>query len=221
MFFVEKFVRLLKNEGVTTFIVDVNFTKDLSRDIRRYLLESTSVKQFIHDLSEFEHVASGQVIIVAQKDGDILHNQILIKDSLLSTGVRVEQHIIGAPDYNIFVATGDLIISKLSKETKLGDISQLQLTTGIQVSGIEHYKGKPIKDYFYRSDWDNKISFPSADPKSVRRYSKPVFERGIVFDYKLASEITGASEKSAVVLKNTKIFLIKRRFSFDNPHQKF
>ncbi|MFH1956537.1 MAG: TaqI-like C-terminal specificity domain-containing protein [Patescibacteria group bacterium] len=207
MFFAEKFVKLLRINGVSSFIVDVNFTKDLAKNIRKYLLENMSIKQFIHDLSEFEYVASGQVILIAQKDNDVSCNKILIKSSLLGPGMQIQQSGISEPDYSFFVLTTDTIISKLSKETKLGELKQLQLTTGVQIGGIEIYKGKPIKDYFYKTDWDYKNVFPAVDPTSVRRYSKSKFERGIVFDYELASKITEATEKSAVVLRKYKDFL--------------
>ena len=207
MFFVERFVKLLRMNGITAFIVDVNFTKDLARNIRRYLLENISIKQFIHNLNEFEYVASGQVILIVQKDSNILDNKIRIKDSLLGSGVQIQQSEISAPNYNLFAFTTDPIVSKLSSETKLGKLQQLQLTTGIQVGGIEIFEGKQIKDYFYQINWDYKKVFPAVDPKSVRRYSKPEFQRGIVFDYELASKITGATKKSAVVLRKYEDFL--------------
>jgi len=209
MFFVEKFVKLLREKGVSAFIVDVNFTKNLAKNIRKYLLEHTSIKQFIYDLSEFEHVASGQVILIIQKGQ--LKNGIYLKKSLADKGTKIQQNEVKGPDYDLLILYDDPIVIKLSSIAKLGDIPELKLTTGIQISGVEFYKGKQVKDYFYRPKWDYKTVFPSIKVKSVQRYSRPKLEKGVLFDYQLASKITKNTKKSAVVLNKFKEFLDREK----------
>jgi len=211
MFFVEKFVRLLREGGVTAFIVDVNFTKDLAKNIRKFLIENTLVKQFVHDLSEFEFVASGQIVIIAQKAPDAKNNQILVRGGLSEAGTHIKQSEIGRPNYHILTSGRDAIIAKLLRKNCLGDIPAIRLTTGVQVGGVESYKGKTVKEHFYRRDWDFKKIFPSVEPKSILRYSRPVPSRGLLFDYELASEITASTNKSAVVLRKYCDFLNREK----------
>src|SRR5206468_12076703 len=91
MFFAEKFVTLCRPNGLTVFLADVNFTKDVSKNIRRFLIEHSIIRQFIHGLSEFEKVASGQVILMTQRGLAPETNAFLVKDSLQDAGVLQKQ----------------------------------------------------------------------------------------------------------------------------------
>jgi type I restriction-modification system DNA methylase subunit len=207
MFFAEKFMTLACDKGVAAFLADVNFTKDVSRNIRRYLTEHTNITQFVHDLSEFENVASGQVIVFAQRGSPTSRNVFVVKSSIYQSGAFQNQEELVPPDYNFLIERNDSIVAKLSKLKNIGQIDCLNLVTGVQVGGTELYKGKMVKDYFYRDNWDCKKVFPSVTVRSVTKYSHPAFERGILFDYDLASEITKSTERSAIVLQKYSKFL--------------
>jgi adenine-specific DNA-methyltransferase len=207
MFFAERFVNLLCDDGVATFLADVNLTKDLSRDIRRYLTEHTAIMQFVHDLSAFENVASGQVIMFVRRGRAPQDSTFIVKSSLHDHGVLRKQVEIVSPNYSFLVEVDDVVVSKLSEFTRLKQLDSIKLVTGVQVGGTEVYKGRIVKDHFYRDTWDHKSAFPSVSARSVTRYSHPTFVRGILFDYGLASEITKFTQKSAVVLQKYAQFL--------------
>jgi len=207
MFFAERFIKLNCVNGVATFLADVNFTKDVARNIRRYLTERSTIKQFIHDLSEFENVASGQVILFVQQQAPPKNNMFLVKNSIYDGGSLRHQSELKPPTYDFLSELNDPVLVKLSNIRTIGRIEALNLVTGVQVGGTEYYNGKMIKDHFYRPTWDCKTVFPSVSVKSVTRYSHPTLDKGILFDYDLATEITKFTQKSAVVLQKYEKFL--------------
>jgi methylase of polypeptide subunit release factors len=211
MFFAEKFVTLCRDKGITVFLADVNFTKDVAKNIRRFLVEHSIIRQFIHGLSEFEKVASGQVILMAERGVAPKTNTFLVKSSLQDPGVLQNQSEIVAPKYDFLAKSRDPVTVRLSHHKTIGQIDSIQVTTGVQVGGTELYKGKMVKDYFYRKHWDSKKVFPSVLVRSVSSYSTPTFHRGIVFDYDLATKITKATAKSAIVLHKYKKYLPKEK----------
>lgn len=211
MFFAEKFVDLLATNGTAVFLADVNFTKDVSKNIRRFLIENSRIGQFIHDLSEFENVASGQVILITQRGIARESDSFLIKSSLKDDGILQKQKEVSKPAYSFLGEIRDPITAKVSKCHTIQQIPQIRVVTGVQVGGTELYKGKEVKEHFYRQSWDGKKTFPSVLVRSVTRYGAPIFQRGILFDYKLASEITKHTKKSAVVLEKYSGFLHREK----------
>ena len=91
MFFAERFITLASKKGIAAFLADVNFTKDVSRNIRRYLVENTNVMELVHDLSEFENVASGQVILFAQRINPSQGISFITKSSIFGSGKLQKQ----------------------------------------------------------------------------------------------------------------------------------
>lgn len=67
MFFLEKGLKSLKNEGKLIYIIDISFFETAFIDIRKYILENTFISSITTNLSEFKNVASGQVIIELSK----------------------------------------------------------------------------------------------------------------------------------------------------------
>lgn len=68
MFFLEKGLGLLKENGYLGFIVDNNIHSNPSVDIRKYITENSSIITIIDELKVFEDVGSGQLIIVLKKE---------------------------------------------------------------------------------------------------------------------------------------------------------
>lgn len=123
----------------------------------------------------------------------------------------IKHSAVCAPDYSFLpIKTGN-IETKLSIPPKLGDCPSISIVTGVQIGGTELYWGKPVKEHFYRDSWDRQTTYPSILVKSVRRYAQPTFERGIVFDYDLASEITTHTSKSAIVLQKYAPYLKREK----------
>lgn len=93
MFFIENGMKSLKKNGKLVFIIDFAFFETAFIDLRKYLLNNYIIESITENLSEFENVASGQVIIsiINQKPTDN-HNTkwINYKDS---TEIDINQNI--------------------------------------------------------------------------------------------------------------------------------
>jgi len=63
MFFIENGMKSLKSNGKLVFIIDFAFFETAFIDLRKYLLENYVIESITENLSEFENVASGQIII--------------------------------------------------------------------------------------------------------------------------------------------------------------
>lgn len=63
MFFIENGMKSLKTNGKLVFIIDFAFFETAFIDLRKYLLDNYVIESITENLSEFENVASGQVII--------------------------------------------------------------------------------------------------------------------------------------------------------------
>lgn len=68
MFFIENGIKSLKEHGRLIFIIDITFFETAFIDLRKYILENCLINSITVNLSEFENVASGQVIIELQKE---------------------------------------------------------------------------------------------------------------------------------------------------------
>lgn len=62
MLFLERGLKLLKKEGIEMYIIDMGFFEKVYKEIRQYL-SHYNVQELIYDISDFENVASGQIII--------------------------------------------------------------------------------------------------------------------------------------------------------------
>ena len=63
MFFIENGIKALRENGKLIFIVDISFFETAFIDIRKYILENCYIESITTNMSEFENVASGQMII--------------------------------------------------------------------------------------------------------------------------------------------------------------
>lgn len=209
--FAELSVKLCTSSGHLALIADVNFTKDLATSIRRYLAENSQFIEFIYDLSEFENVASGQIVFIAEKKAESRRESFIAKQSLEDRGFVVPYTAVCAPEYSFVPSKSGDVDSRLYTLPTLGACPSISIVTGVQIGGTELYEGIPVKDHFYRDSWDSKTTYPSIVVKSVQRYSSPSFERGIKFDYDLASEITKNTQKSAIVLQKYSPYLNRNK----------
>ncbi|KYG92150.1 MULTISPECIES: TaqI-like C-terminal specificity domain-containing protein [Metasolibacillus] len=74
MFFFEQSIDWLKENGSISFIVDVSLFETAYKYLRKYIIEKTKIKYLIIDLSTFDGVGSGQVIISLQKNSNLAEN---------------------------------------------------------------------------------------------------------------------------------------------------
>lgn len=63
MFFIENSLKLLKFNGILSFILDISFLEDAYIDLREYLLNHTKILNYTYNINGFENVGSGQIIL--------------------------------------------------------------------------------------------------------------------------------------------------------------
>jgi hypothetical protein len=94
MFFIEKFLSVAGLQGIITCITDVSFFEHYYSGTKKILLENTKLYNVITNLTSFENVASGQLIIIGRKDKN--NNENLIKwhsDGIQSCPQNIEQSL--------------------------------------------------------------------------------------------------------------------------------
>jgi hypothetical protein len=146
----------------------------------------------------FQHPASASeyVAITGSLDG--------------SSAQTVPQSLVMPPKYEFATQKASMLVKRLGQQfPKLAEICRV--VTGVQIGGTEMYRGKPVKEWFYKEAYDFRSTFPSVQISSIDRFSLPKPARGILFNYALASEITSKTQKSAIVLKKYEPFLHVRK----------
>lgn len=63
MLFIEHALDFLKSDGQLSFIIDAAFNETAYKHTREYLLNNYNINEVIHNISEFDNVASGQIIL--------------------------------------------------------------------------------------------------------------------------------------------------------------
>ncbi len=67
MFFIENGLEALENDGIISYILDISFFETAFKDIRKYIVQNYYIDSIITGLSEFNNVASGQLILNIKK----------------------------------------------------------------------------------------------------------------------------------------------------------
>lgn len=67
MFFIERGLESLKNKGVLAYILDDSFLEPPFKDIRKFILDNSNIKDLYINLKSFKEVVSGQLILIIQK----------------------------------------------------------------------------------------------------------------------------------------------------------
>lgn len=79
MLFIEHSLDYLKKNGKLGFVIDISFFETAYKHTRKYLLENTKINTIENNISNFDGVASGQLIIKIENDFDI-KNSVKIKN---------------------------------------------------------------------------------------------------------------------------------------------
>ena len=63
MFFIENSLKLLKFNGILSFILDISFLEDAYIDLREYLLNHTKILNYTYNINGLENFGIGQMIL--------------------------------------------------------------------------------------------------------------------------------------------------------------
>lgn len=94
MLFLEHGLDFLKKDGKLAYIIDISFFETAYKYTRKYLLEKTKIISLEKNISNFDGVASGQLIVKLQKNNDNLNHDITISDFS-----GKEHHLINQKDW--------------------------------------------------------------------------------------------------------------------------
>ncbi|MDP2691086.1 MAG: TaqI-like C-terminal specificity domain-containing protein [bacterium] len=200
--FIEKAVKILKNDGLVTFITPWNFLSNFySFKIRKFLLDNTKIRLFMKlPPKVFGTIVVDNVISIFQKSNDNTSNKILIDDLLNKDNqIFIEQKKYLQNDKYIFNLTNDNeannILDKMKLFSKpLGDLALNYI--GIMTGGQKDMISKsPI---FQNSK-------PVLGGKDIDKWI--LFDRGnyVNFDKSLIH----SNDNEKVYLANRKILLRK------------
>lgn len=151
MFFFEQSLNWIKEGGVISFIVDTSLFETAYKDLRKYILENSKINYLITDLSVFDGVGSGQVIITIQKSSDLsnnLNNKVNIINYKTKKKNIVHQEKWYKEEENKFLIIDDLALNILNKIDK----KSVELVT--------IYPKKSLRTCTMMLDMENRFTHP-------------------------------------------------------------
>ncbi|PHI03862.1 TaqI-like C-terminal specificity domain-containing protein [Fusobacterium polymorphum] len=203
MFFIENGLKLLSENGILSFILDISFLEDAYIDLRNYILKRYYILSYIYNINGFENVNSGQIILnISNKRNKIIEAYDYINKNKVNIPsdmwLNNEKYKFLIPlDYNEKV-----ILDKLEKNISLGDV----------------FKGKSLRtccaltgktDEFITNlecSYDNVFPYIEGSKGLTSKFGKLLSYRNIKYDYtlqlKLSNEFKEELEKKGV--KNKK-----------------
>jgi len=90
MLFLEHGLEFLKNNGMISYIIDISFFETAYKYCRKYLLENTRIQRLVYNITSFDSVASGQIVISLEKQ-KVISNNVLTIDLEKSTKQYINQ----------------------------------------------------------------------------------------------------------------------------------
>ena len=222
MFFLENGIKALKKNGTLIFIIDIAFFETAYIDIRRYILSNCYIKSITTNLTEFENVASGQVILELVKTDEVKMTSWV--DFKTKNTINIDQKVWNDPknNYKIFIPLNNKnkdINEKLDSYKSLDYyFPNKSLRTCCALTGR-------TEDFIVK---ENKITnntiFPYLEgSKGINsKFGVPTAERFIEFDYNLQIQISdefkieleklGVKNKKRVTLGDDKVYLSPKIF---------
>jgi len=91
MLFLEHGLDFLRKNGKLSYIIDISFFETAYKYTREYLLKKTKILSLENNISNFDGVASGQLIVKLQKNNNNTNHNIILKDFLLKKSFKIRQ----------------------------------------------------------------------------------------------------------------------------------
>ncbi len=222
MFFQEKALALSNFKGIQSYIIDVSFFENFYSGIKKILIEKTNIISVVKGLSSFQNVASGQLIIISNKN-----KNSNIQTKWFENGFGKFEFVNQAiwlnsdKQYQFYLPKNDVIaeliqtINKKSKPIEFYFPDKLIRTgesVGVKESGFVVNKkpavsNKDIYDYL-------------EGGKSLKgQYEPLVPTRYFIYDIDLLNSKNDFYREEAIRLNrsNPKVLGIGDKLAFDNP----
>ncbi len=207
MFFLENGLKLLKKDGLLTYILDVSFLETAFKNMRKYILENYAITSLEFGIKGFQNVASGQVIIVI-KNSDGRNQSINIVDNNTRKDYVILQKEWIKPEenYKFGIPLDDIQKTVNNKINSFQELTHLfpgkSLRTCCALTGkTEEFKINSPDDY-------KGLSFPYIEgSKGIPyKFCKPLPSFFIKYDYDLQISLSNEFKKEleAKGVKNKK-----------------
>jgi hypothetical protein len=222
MFFQEKALRISNFAGTQALIIDVSFFENFYAGIKKKLIEETQILTVIKNLSSFENVASGQLIIITNKKKSSPRKTQWFENGFGgSSFVEQEKWYSMQKDYQFYLPKNDIqtkILDKISSTNKLIEhyFPKMLIRTGESV-GVKE-SGFVIDEL--PAKLDKEIYEYLEGGKSLKGQYEPLKPtRYFVFDIDLLNKKNQAYREEAENndRNNPKVLGIGDKLAFDNP----
>lgn len=220
MFFIENALKSLKYGGELIYILDISFLETAYIDIRKYLVENYSINLLVYGLSEFDNVASGQLIlkVINKKEQN---NSVELINYETNKRLFIEQANWNNSDnkYKYYIPLND-------KQQKIIDKIKLFDT-------LEHYypnkalrtccalTGKTDEFIVDPTNSSKHLVFPYIEgSKGLKsKFAEPTVNRYIKYDYDLQIKLSDIfkEELSKIGVKNKKRVTLGDKNSYLSP----
>lgn len=222
MFFLEKGLKALKENGKLVFIIDISFFETAFIDMRKYILENCYIESITTNMNEFEDVASGQLIISLVKTHKTSSTTWF--DFKEKTSKNIDQSLWynANNDYKIYIPLSDFekSIDEKVKKHKLLDFyyPNKSLRTCCALTGrTDDFlidKNKKTDNYIF--------PFLEGSKGIKGKFAKPTTDKYIEYNYDLQIEISnqfkeeleklGVKNKKRVTLGDKEAYLSPKIF---------
>ncbi|MGM9880022.1 MAG: TaqI-like C-terminal specificity domain-containing protein [Bacilli bacterium] len=218
MFFIENGLKSLVENGQLIFILDISFFETAYIDLRKYLLENYCVDFICTGLSEFEGVASGQLIIsIKNKSSNSLIEWLDIQENSINF-INQNEWMNDHPKYRFrkpFKQYEEEIINKIKKHPSLEYFfPNKALRTCCALTG-------KTNEFIVSSKDDYPIVYPYIEGSKglEKKFGKLKSLRLIKYDYDLQIKLSNEFkiELEALGVKNKKRVTLGDKDAYDSP----
>ncbi len=192
MFFIERGVQLLKEDGLLFFVLDTAFYVEAYEKIRAYLVKHTTIMTIYEGFKSFLGVHSGQILLFLQKKIPEISHKTEFYDSSFKFGSSTLQTRFSADNryqFELFDPVVERILEEIERKKilLLGDIGEIDV--GYNVGGHPDFwsaspseKAKPfVKGGSSIQKW--RLIYPSsAQLKNNQLY--------LIYDPELVQKVT-------------------------------
>ncbi len=190
-FFLDREIKLMKNEGILFNIIDISFFEKAFTDIRGFLLKEIAINEIIVNLNVFENVVSGQLILSFKKNKPRAKHQVKWKNNFDETPVYVSQDLWTKDSFYTISIPKSGLINTIETDCK-SFISYCDVKVGVNIGGVKDYFMKSDPKYFPFINGSNNVQlyeivFPSDKQKKDgvmyfdfnKKVEKKIWDEGI------------------------------------------
>lgn len=218
MFFIENGLKSLKQNSELMYILDISFFETAYIDLRKYILENYSIKYICTGLSEFEGVASGQLVLLISNDNSKSDVEWFDKEESKTYFVNTNSWINDTPKYRFIkpLENYDAIINNKIRRFHSLDyyFPKKALRTCCALTG-------KTEEFIVESTSEFPIVYPYLEGSKGldKKFGELTPLRYIKYDYDLQLKLSDEFkiELEALGVKNKKRVTLGNNEAYDSP----